>query len=89
VFVVIDELQPVYGADCHNGACIIDQLCQFGASKAGVVHWILTGSSSELLSLVTAKMSLPQPDWPQYTKRDLNCSKFVPIEINPPFPASR
>lgn len=82
VFAVVDELQNVYRA-CKQGKRIIGQLSALGASKAGVLHWILSGSSAYLRQLVTARLDFPSGDWPNYTKLDLNETKFVPVTIEP------
>jgi hypothetical protein len=82
VFGVVDELQNVYKRHCTRGTDIIDELSALGASKAGVMHWIISGSSQDLRALITAK--LPQErlaDFPNYAAVDLNGTKFVPKNI--------
>lgn len=82
VFAVVDELQNVY-RPCERGMAIIGQLSALGASKAGVLHWVLSGSSAYLRQLVTARVEYPSKEWPNYTKLDLNGTKFVPVTIEP------
>ena len=51
----------------------------------GVMHWILSGSSKHLRMLVTGKL-LKEEDrkiYKNYSDRDLNGTKFVPLSIYP------
>lgn len=83
VFVVVDEVQNVYGAACKNGEAIIGQLGAIGGCSLGVSYWVLSGSSTHLRELVTAKLPYPNPRFPNYKCLDLNGTKFQPVFIYP------
>ena len=47
------------------------------------IHIVMTGSSSELRCLAFGKYPFPQTSFPNYTKKDLNTTKFQPVWIYP------
>ena len=84
VFGIIDELNEVYTAACPNGEKIIDEVFAIGNSAAGVMHWIICGNSKNLRQLVSAKLPSPiRNQYANYKNRDLNDTKFVPMQIFP------
>lgn len=51
----------------------------------GVMHWILSGSSKHLRMLITGKLLRDEDRkvYKNYSDRDLNGTKFVPLSIYP------
>eukprot|EP01036_Dinobryon_divergens_P035981 gene35981-46732_t len=85
IFGIIDDFNEVYKENCKSGADIVDELFQIGCSKMGVMHWILSGSSKHLRKLVMGNLLRDEDRkiYKNYSDRDLNCTKFVPLSIYP------
>lgn len=84
MLVVLDELQHVYSGSCLFGKQIIGQVSKLGGLDGRAVHCIISGSSSHLRMLATAKLSNElKSDYPHYTGVDLNSTKFSPRWIYP------
>jgi hypothetical protein len=84
VFGIIDEFSEVYTSECSNGREIVDQMFALGNSSRQVMHWIICGSSEHIRMLVTGKLSPEfRSQFGNFTGRDLNGTKFVPMQIFP------
>jgi len=86
LFVVVDEVQNAFMTDCRRGREIINEFEVVGASKNGVTHWVLCGSSHYLRGLITGQHNIKhmhEIGFTHYGRDNLNGRKFVPIPIFP------
>jgi hypothetical protein len=85
VFGIMDEFQNVYKGDNKKCESILNEMFAIGDSRKGRFHWILSGSSTSLRTLITAKLrECDKPLYPCYTAGvDLNGQKFQFRTINP------
>jgi hypothetical protein len=87
VLLVIDELQIVYNSDLFtNGIEFIKDIARIGGDKEGLFHCLLSGSSSDLRRLLSAKLSMEEAkekNLGNYAKVDLNATKFQACTIAP------
>jgi hypothetical protein len=82
MFVAVDELQNVYTKDCEKGSRIIGQLNVLGGLDGRAIYAALSGSSTHLRALATAKLSEDKKSsFPNYANIDLNSTKFEPKTI--------
>ena len=88
LFLVIDELQFAFTAHCHKkGRDIIQQVGGIGACRSGLIHCVLSGSSSVLRQLCFDKLSDTLADsktYPNFVRGyDLNSTKYSARWIYP------
>jgi hypothetical protein len=87
VLLVIDELQLVYNSDLfNNGIEFIKDIARIGGDNEGLFHCLLSGSSSDLRRLLSAKMSMEEAkekNLGNYAKVDLNGTKFQACTLTP------
>jgi len=88
IFGFIDEFQIVYKAKTFVSSILSSQtvsdLFMIGDSSKGRIHWILSGSSTDLRKLISAK--LPENEkhsYPAYNSIDSNDTKFTFYTIYP------
>jgi hypothetical protein len=86
LLVVIDEFNLAYTASFSDGDKFIAEVNGLGGEKFGISHCILSGSSTQLRKLITAKYEIEDAKrlgylW--YSRLDLNGSKFSSFTILP------
>lgn len=88
VFLVIDEFQDIFTSmfDAEFSRRYVSQLCTIAESTDGMIHCIITGSSSVLRRLCFRKYKKDgEKDsvFPNYNAVDMNSTKFQPHSIFP------
>jgi hypothetical protein len=76
VFGIFDEFHNVFRISSMDHAKeVVRQLSSIGDNTSGIFHWILSGSSTYLRKIITAKLE-DTKGFPYYTNMDLNGTKF-------------
>jgi hypothetical protein len=86
VLFLVDEFNLVFHRDFERGREYIADIQAIGEDIQGLYHCILSGSSSVLQKLITAKLSAQEAEdncLANYSHLDLNESKFDPRTIVP------
>ena len=89
LLLVIDEFQQVYTKrfDKEIALDFVDEVACIGGSEEGLIHCILTGSSSVVMRQLCCKTAPAAitDEYPHYANaQDLNCTRFKPSLVDSP-----